>query len=128
MGFGFGTTLKNIQRAVRIASSKGIIMISGAGNAGANMLVPYPARDPRVFCIYSTDGYGNRSHFNPPQLSDGRGFSTLGEEAASSWPEKLVRDSGQYEMLKSGSSVAATIASGIAAMVLDSFKCTCTRE
>lgn len=81
MGFGFTTQLpESVQKAIRDASSRDVIMFGAAGNHSGNDAVTYPGRDPRVICIYSTDGYGNRSAFNPPPLLNSKSFSTLGEE------------------------------------------------
>ncbi|CZR54131.1 uncharacterized protein PAC_04014 [Phialocephala subalpina] len=46
MGFGLPRASQDVQRAIRFVSSKDIIMISGAGNRGANEAVFYPAKDP----------------------------------------------------------------------------------
>lgn len=84
MGFGFHDRVSELQQVIRRAamgdSGHDIIMFAAAGNEGANQVVAYPARDPNVFCVYSTDGFGNSSPFNPGLFDPSDNFSTLGEE------------------------------------------------
>jgi hypothetical protein len=115
MGFGFkGRALPNLKRIILEASNRNVIMFAPPGNHGANDTALYPASDPKVICIYSTDAYGNRSAFNPPPLLYSESFSTLGEEVESLWPS----DSGILFQRKSGTTISATIAAAIAALIL----------
>lgn len=117
MGFGFHQRDSEVERAIRHAatrnSGRGVIMFAAAGNEGGNRPVPYPARDPNVFCVYSTDGFGNRSSFNPSLLDPRDRFSTLGEEVRFGRIAEGTRGTG------SGSTFSATIAAAMAAEILN---------
>ncbi|KAG4262307.1 hypothetical protein FPRO04_12844 [Fusarium proliferatum] len=117
MGFGFHQRDSEVERVIRHAatrnSGRGVIMFAAAGNEGGNRPVPYPARDPNVFCVYSTDGFGNSSPFNPSLLDPRDRFSTLGEEVRFGRIAEDTRGTG------SGSTFSATIAAAMAAEILN---------
>ena len=84
MSLGFEHHIPEIEAAINHASSKNIIMFASASNDGSNKYVAFPAREwDRVICIYSTDGNGIPSGFNPPLLDSSKNFSTLGEAVES---------------------------------------------
>ncbi|CVK98821.1 uncharacterized protein FMAN_08418 [Fusarium mangiferae] len=117
MGFGFHQRDSEVERVIRHAatrnSGRGVIMFAAAGNEGGNRPVPYPARDPNVFCVYSTDGLGNSSAFNPSLLDPRDRFSTLGEEV------RFGRITEDTMGTGSGSTLSATIAAAMAAEILN---------
>jgi hypothetical protein len=117
MGFGLHQRDSEVEKVIlhvaRRDWGRGVIMFAAAGNEGGNRPVPYPARDPNVFCVYSTDGFGNSSSFNPSLLDPRDRFSTLGEEVRF---EKTTEDTRGTE---SGSTFSATIAAAMAAEMLN---------
>jgi hypothetical protein len=110
MSFGYdrySPELSEIQSAILQAYSKNVILIAAAANHGGLENVSYPANQEQVICISSTDGHGNASRFNPsPQQCNI--FSVLGEAVPSNGAER-----------KSGTSFAAPIAAGIAAVTIE---------
>lgn len=146
MAFGFPRPVEELRLAILEAAGKNVLMFAAATNEGGNVREPmYPARDPNVFCIHATDGYGAWQNFNTvPKDTD---FSTLGvgvlsarascrnlngvalpltssstvpgavsgSEAASAI---LSAGSPLFER-RSGTSVACAIACGITALVLE---------
>lgn len=111
-----------MQKEIKEACTKDIIIFAAASNKGHNHPVPYPARrSNEVLCIYATDGLGNPYDGNPTELeTSAYHFATLGIAINSKWPEqkgKISERSG--ERRKTGTSYATPIAAGIAAYILD---------
>ncbi|KAF4586008.1 Pfs domain-containing protein [Ophiocordyceps camponoti-floridani] len=123
MSFGFPAKVEGydkLEKAIRDAHSKYVLMFAAASNDGANQEVAYPARDDHVICVYSTDAKGNRSKFSPTALKDQSNMATIGEAVGSAWPAHLCSDDGgsEYTRNKSGTSFATPILAGIAAFLL----------
>jgi hypothetical protein len=78
--------------------------------------VAWPASEAGVICVHSGDGLGNKSAFTPSPKENMR-IMVLGEWVRSVWPPRLGRPNNR-EIL-SGTSCAAPIAAGIAAVILD---------
>jgi hypothetical protein len=94
---------------------KGILIFAAASNEGANRTIAWPARRKGVFCIHSTDSFGNPSDFTPTNNWNPYSFGLIGENVESHWPEHL----GQNTLVrKSGTSIATPIAAGVAAIVI----------
>lgn len=93
-------------------------MFAAASNAGKNLPegIAWPAQEENVICIHSADGLGRPSDFTPSPKENMR-IMVLGEYIRSSWPEKLKAPDNLKHM--SGTSCAAPIAAGIAAVILD---------
>ena len=108
MSFGFEKEQDSVYEAIKLANTKGIAMFAAASNAGANREdnVAWPASAPEVICVHSASGRGTKSSFTP-EPDDGKRVMVLGE---------CVQSVGKY---MSGTSCAAPIAAGIAAIVLD---------
>ena len=111
--FPLGFTVHNdeVAKAISHALHANIICLAAAGNQGANEQTSFPARMPRVIAVYSTDGYGNPSPFNPSPRKARKNFSTLGESFEQIWEGKT--------QFRSGSSYAVCVAAGILATMLD---------
>jgi subtilisin family serine protease len=114
MSFGFPRRtepLECIHRAIQSAYAANVVILAAARNNGGNQSIAYPANQDEVICISSTDGQGNRSSFNPSPVP-GRNLATVGEAVLSSWI-------GGGRKRKSGTSFAAPIAAGVAAIAMD---------
>lgn len=123
MSFGFGKENGTISEAIDYAASKKVLMFAAASNDGKNRPdgAAWPASRTDVFCVHAADGFGNPSFFTPsPQ--DNMRLMTLGECVRSAWPPFLddsKRKMPKDRKLMSGTSCAAPIAAGIAAVILD---------
>ncbi|RTE84122.1 hypothetical protein BHE90_001332 [Fusarium euwallaceae] len=118
MSFGFGVRHKALENAIKHATDKDVLIFAAASNDGKNRPdeAAWPASRMDVFCVHSADGLGNPSTFTPsPQ--DNMRIMVLGESVQSAWPSKFKAKGDQKHM--SGTSCAAPIAAGIAAVVLD---------
>lgn len=118
MAFGFGDRDENLFEAISHAAYKEVLMFAAASNDGKNRPdgVAWPASESRVICVHSGDGLGNPSSFTP-RAQDGMRIMVLGECVRSAWPLELQSPDGFKHM--SGTSCAASIAAGIAAVILD---------
>jgi hypothetical protein len=99
-------------------------MFGAASNGGGDTRVTYPAKYHEVICIFSTDGKGNPSSYNPTLRGHSSyNFATLGDGVNSAWPNALLgRPKGSLGCpgrRLASSSISAAIAAGIAACVLD---------
>lgn len=118
MSFGFGEEHKSLYDSIKHAAYNGVVMFAAASNDGKNRPggVAWPAKDMNVICVHSGDGHGTPSRFTPsPQ--DSMKIMVLGECVNSAWPQKL-KSPGDHKLM-SGTSCAAPIAAGIAALILD---------
>lgn len=118
MAFGFGERNGILSDAIKHADFNNVLMFAAASNDGKNRPdgIAWPASDHRVICVHSADGYGNPSGFTP-SAQDNMRFMVLGEHVISAWPEKFKYPGNLKHM--SGTSCAAPIAAGIAAVFLD---------
>ena len=106
---------ENISNAITHAYDRNKMLFAAASNDGGNAGIAYPANDPRVICINSTDGFGNKSDFNPSEKEKGDNFATLGAGVKSSWKNETV--------YVSGTSYATPVAAGLATMILGYARC-----
>lgn len=90
------------------------LVFAAAPNDGANPKeqIAFPASHSRVFCVYSTDGNGNHTGYDPNFQDDGSSLSTLEENAMSI-------SSGGKMVSMSVTSVAALIAAMTAALIIE---------
>uniref|UniRef100_A0A8H7K8C9 Peptidase S8/S53 domain-containing protein n=1 Tax=Bionectria ochroleuca TaxID=29856 RepID=A0A8H7K8C9_BIOOC len=124
ISFGYPTNqmegYEQLENAILYAYSKRVLLFAAASNSGANLDRAYPARDPHVICVHSTDSNGNRSRFSPTPLAQESNIATVGEAVESAWPVKLcnTETNSQCVQWKSGTSSATPILVGIAAFLL----------
>lgn len=111
MSFGFDYQVAKIQDAMSVADRSKVIMLAAASNNGGNKSLTWPAREPTVFKIYATDGYGNSYERNPTQRRHDDNFAILGSCVKGWWK------SGE-KVFRSGTSTATPIAAGIATLTI----------
>ncbi|KAL7919842.1 hypothetical protein ACQKWADRAFT_300209 [Trichoderma austrokoningii] len=118
MSFGFGSRNEAVYDAIKYAAFNDVLMFAAASNDGKNRPdgVAWPAAESHVICIHSGDGYGNQSSFTPSPKENMR-IMVLGECVWSAWPPNLNLPGDNKDM--SGTSCAAPIAAGVAAVILD---------
>ncbi|PVH69882.1 subtilisin-like protein [Cadophora sp. DSE1049] len=118
MSFGFERIHETLYQAIKHAAYKDVLMFAAASNDGKNRPdgVVWPANEPEVICVHSGDGYGSPSGFTPSPKENMK-IMVLGECVSSAWPQKLNQPGDHKHM--SGTSCAAPIAAGIAAVILD---------
>ncbi|KAM0520623.1 hypothetical protein ACHAPE_003020 [Trichoderma viride] len=118
MSFGFGSKNEVVYDAIKYAAFNDVVMFAAASNDGKNRPdgVAWPAIESHVICIHSGDGYGNQSSFTPSPKENMR-IMVLGECVRSAWPPNLNLPGDNKDM--SGTSCAAPIAAGVAAIILD---------
>ena len=118
MSFGFGEEYEQLDSAIQHAAYKKVLMFAAASNDGKNRPdgVAWPAKDNNVICVHSGDGHGSHSTFTPSPRDSMR-IMVLGECIKSACPPHLKCDADHK--LMSGTSCAAPIAAGIAALILD---------
>ena len=100
-----------MERTLKAAYDKGIILIAAAGNAGPKSPPLYPGADPSVIAVTATD-YADKPF----------AMANRGKYIAVSAPGVDVMvpsPNGSYQ-LTTGTSVAAAHVSGIAALLLES--------
>lgn len=116
MSFGLPVQSDIIQGAILYAFLKSKILFAATANDGGSGGVAYPANDPLVIGVNSSDGKGNKSGFSPSPRTNTDNYCTVGEAIESLWPNPK----GQWvKVSKSGTSYATPIAAGMAASLLD---------
>ncbi|MCD4750582.1 MAG: S8 family serine peptidase [Thermoanaerobaculales bacterium] len=107
MSFAYPDRSRVLDRILMEASSRGVVLVSGAGNTGLATL-PFPAADNRVLAVAAIDGDGRLTDFS------NRGFEIAlgapGVDLYSASPGTLF---GTW----SGTSMAAPLVSGTAALL-----------
>lgn len=101
-----------MRKAIKRATSNGTLVFAAASNYGNIRQVTFPARMQDVMCIYCTDGRAKVSQsINPAaQTTKSKNFAILGEGV--SVPASIGEQ-------VTGTSVATSIAAGLAGRLLD---------
>ena len=90
MSFGFRNPITIIDKAIKFAFSRDVIMFAATSNDGGNEEVAFPASSHEIVIgVNSTDSWGGKSDFTPNVMALSENFSTLGEAIESSWPKHL---------------------------------------
>jgi subtilisin family serine protease len=99
-----------LERALKVAYDKGMVMVGAAGNAGPKSPPLYPGADPHVISVTATDvkDRGFRGANQGPQLS----VAAPGVEVLAPAPEE------NYQM-STGTSIATAHVSGVVALMLE---------
>ncbi|RFU35462.1 hypothetical protein B7463_g889, partial [Scytalidium lignicola] len=134
MSFGFPTCsidgYSELESALKNAYANDVLLFAAASNNGGQLGRAYPAREPTVICVHSTDANGNRSSFSPTAAGGDINLATVGEAVESAWPVHLCDNDDaanmtmnpnptlSYVRRKSGTSYATPIAAAIAAFLL----------
>jgi subtilisin family serine protease len=100
----------SLERALKLAYDKGVVLIAAAGNAGAKSPPLYPAADPNVIAVTATDI--DDKLFTGANRGRHIAVSAPGVDILVPAPE------GTYQMT-TGTSVATAHISGIVALLLE---------
>ena len=114
MSFGFKDRVDCIADAISHAKRQKILMFVAASNEGGNGDIYFPAYMSEVICVNAFTGEGNPASFAPSPTKNQQDFAVLGTDVYSYWSHE--RGGGKRYM--SGTSCAAPILAGIAAMIL----------
>lgn len=109
---GFEKEHYTMRKAIKKVTSDGILVFAAASNYGNIRQVTFPARMQDVICVYCTDGRAKVSaSINPaPQTTKTKNFAILGEGV-------MIPPSTEERV--TGTSVATSIAAGLAGRILD---------
>lgn len=124
MSFGFPTCsipyYQELEEALMAAYSRGVLLFAAASNNGGKLGRSFPAREPTVIAVHSTDTNGNRSDFSPTAVPEDINLATAGEAIEGAWPVHLCDEDENPDCVvyKSGTSYATPIMAGIAAFLL----------
>ncbi|KAG4275993.1 hypothetical protein FPRO04_08112 [Fusarium proliferatum] len=109
---GFRNYSKELDDAVTRAKAAGVLVIAAASNWQNTSTVAFPARhNLSTMCIYSTNTGNQGSSFNPEPRADTQNFAILGEGFQHP-------DQRRNERM-SGTSMATSVAAGLAARIVD---------
>jgi len=100
----------SIERTLRTAHDKGIVLIAAAGNAGPKSAPLYPGADPNVIAVTATDA--DDKLFNGANRGKYIAVAAPGVDILVPAPE------GTYQ-LTTGTSVSSAEVAGIAALILE---------
>ena len=117
MSFGFETDSKELKKYIDDLTDLGIICVAAAGNMGdtPGTKVPFPARYPKVFSIGSHDAVFKLAPCAAnPENNDDIDYTTFGEAVCAA-----AIDSNVAFGTFSGTSMAAPVAAGLIACVLE---------
>jgi len=100
----------SLERALKAAHDKGVILIAAAGNAGPRAPAMYPAADPHVIAVTATD--------IDDQLFTGANRGPYVAIASPGVDVLVPAPAGQYQVT-TGTSVATAHVSGVVALMLE---------
>ena len=99
-----------LERALKAAHDKGIVLVAAAGNAGPKSPPLYPGADPNVIAVTATDDQNRlfRGANQGPQVS-----------VAAPGVDILAPAPGETYQVSTGTSIAAAHVSGVVALMLE---------
>ncbi|KAK2055145.1 subtilisin-like protein [Colletotrichum caudatum] len=124
MSFGFPDKqtegYHDLEKALQDAHRNNVLLFAAASNSGGRQDRAFPARNPDVIAVHSTDTNGNRSDFSPSGKLYDISLATVGEGVESAWPISMCDRSANptFVECKYGTSYATPIMAGIAAFLL----------
>jgi subtilisin family serine protease len=116
--FGLPRLVPVIQDEIDKAVYRKKIIFAAASDNGANTGRSYPANQPGVICVHSTDGLANASNFNPTALAATDNFCVPGEHINAAWPSPSPTTQLGGTRRMSGSATATSVAVAIAALMI----------
>ena len=117
MSFGFDKEVPTVKRALEYAETHSVLVLASASNSGRNTTRGWPAQFDKVVCVHATDGDGTAYHLNPSPYSKAHNFAVLGE-SVQGWHPPDSKTGEPKSVYRSGTSSAAPIAAGIAAVLI----------
>jgi subtilisin family serine protease len=100
------------------AHNQGVLIFASASNSGANDPISFPANLPYVFCIGAADGMGRAANFTSHRYGVEK-FTALGVGVEGANVRFADDETQSLNVRRSGTSTAAPIASGIAAIFVE---------
>lgn len=119
MSFGYENEVEVIEKALKHADEKGVLLVAAASNVGGNTgrAKRWPSTRDNVLAVYAAGGKGEEYTDNPPPRSNHYNFATLGVMMPVwSTPDK---EGTSQEICCTGTSYATPVAAAIAASILE---------
>lgn len=122
----FDNSLAPILAAIKKAHDWGIVIFAATGNYSSSVNTAWPAslgNHLAVLPVYSSDGHGNPSDFNPTTNNASRNICSLGEgiDILRSKPSEPSQE-GFQTARRSGAAFSTAAVTGIAAIVYGFFE------
>lgn len=118
MSFGFDAIIEEISLALQYARDKRVVVIASASNTGAMKPIAWPARLSSIVCMSATCHDGTAYQGNPGPVRNRVNLAVLGVNVPNPDDDQPARAS----VCRTGTSTAAPIAAGIAAIIITMLK------